>query len=103
MHFPQILYWNFIPKTANELNVYKAITGLYLGVSMLWVLGVFKSSLLKTALITNMVFMLGLGFGRLFSMLVDGTPTLVYTLGMLAELFLGFYGVWVLKYHSRTL
>lgn len=52
-------------ETIDEHNFYKAIMGLYLGFSALWLLGVFKSHYLKTALITNLVFMLGLGFGEL--------------------------------------
>jgi hypothetical protein len=44
-----------------------------------------------------MLFMLGLGFGRVLSWFMDGTPTFGYQFGTFAELFLGFYGLWVLK------
>lgn len=71
--------------------------GLYLGFSVVWILGVFKASMLKTALVTNIVFMLGLGFGRLLSVVIDGTPAFVYTFGMIAEMGLGCYGIWVIK------
>lgn len=84
-------------QTTDEHNFFKAIMGLYLGFSMLWILGIFKSNYLKIALITNMIFMLGLGFGRLLSYFLDGTPTFSYQFGTIAELFLGFYGVWVLR------
>ncbi|MBT8384727.1 MAG: DUF4345 domain-containing protein, partial [Bacteroidia bacterium] len=70
--------------------------GLYLGFSVLWILGVFNANYLKLALVTNMIFMLGLGFGRLISFMIDGAPTFGYLFGTFAELFLGFYGVWVL-------
>ncbi len=83
--------------TIDEHNFFKAIMGLYLGFSIVWILGVFKSAYLRMALITNMVFMLGLGFGRLLSLLLDGEPTFGYQFGTFAELFLGFYGLWVLK------
>ncbi|WP_246067810.1 DUF4345 family protein [Changchengzhania lutea] len=49
------------------------------------------------AIITNIIFMLSLGFGRGLSLVLDGTPTLAYLFGTFAELFLGVYGVWVLK------
>ncbi len=84
--------------TIDEHNFFKAIMGLYLGFSILWILGVFKANYLKVALITNLIFMLGLGFGRLLSLFLDGTPTFGYQFGTLAELFLGFYGLWVIKY-----
>jgi len=83
--------------TIDEHNFFKAIMGLYLGFSVLWILGIFKTQWLKPALITNIIFMLGLGFGRLLSLFVDGTPTFAYLFGTFAELFLGFYGVWALK------
>lgn len=83
--------------TIDEHNLFKAIMGLYLAFSILWVLGIFKQKYLKPALISNVIFMLGLGFGRIISMLLDGAPSLGYILGTLGELFLGFYGLWVLK------
>ena len=83
--------------TIDEFSQFKAIMGLYLGFSTLWVLGIFNSKYLKAALLSNMVFMLGMGLGRLLSLLFDGTPTFAYQFGTFAELFLGCYGVWVLK------
>ncbi|WP_179344582.1 DUF4345 domain-containing protein [Winogradskyella ursingii] len=83
--------------SVDEHNQFKAIMGLYLGFSILWILGIFKVKFLKAALLSNCVFMFGLGFGRVLSWLMDGTPTLVYQLGVFAELLLGFYGLWVLK------
>lgn len=83
--------------TIDEHNFFKAIMGLYIGFSIVWVLGVFKTNYLKLALITNLIFMLGLGSGRVLSLILDGTPTFGYIFGTFAELFLGFYGLWVLK------
>jgi hypothetical protein len=88
--------------TIDEHNFFKAIMGLYLGFSALWTLGVFKVNYLKLALVTNVIFMLGLGFGRVLSWFIDGTPTFGYQFGTFAELFLGFYGLWVLKSHHHT-
>ena len=88
--------------TIDEHNFFKAIMGLYLGFSTLWILGVFKINYLKIALVTNMIFMLGLGFGRVLSLTLDGVPTFGYQFGTFAELFLGFYGLWVLLSHHTT-
>ncbi|GAB1856212.1 hypothetical protein MHTCC0001_10470 [Flavobacteriaceae bacterium MHTCC 0001] len=90
--------------TIDELNVFKAIMGLYLGFSALWILGIFKTQYLRPALVSNMIFMLGLGFGRLLSLVLDGIPTFAYVFGTIGELVLGFYGFWVLKscYHRTT-
>ena len=82
--------------TIDEYNQFKAIMGLYIGFSILWILGIFKANYLKLALVTNLIFMLGLSFGRLLSLFIDGTPSFGYKFGTFAELFLGFYGLWVL-------
>ncbi len=108
---PVALIYGFIPEsqfdihlnTIDEHNFFKAIIGLYLGFSMLWVFGIFKANYLKFALITNLIFMLGLGFGRLLSLAVDGMPTFGYVFGTFAELFLGFYGLWVWTKYNKNL
>lgn len=82
--------------TIDEFNQFKAIMGLYLGFSILWILGIFKTNYLNLAVVSNMIFMLGLGLGRVVSIFLDGTPTFGYIFGTIAELFLGCYGVWVL-------
>lgn len=89
--------FELFPKTVDEHNFYKAIMGLYLGFSALWLLGIYKSKYLRVAIITNLIFMLGLGVGRVCSLIVDGIPTFAYTFGTIAELFLGIYGIWILK------
>ncbi len=98
---PELSFDMFL-ETIDEHNFYKAIMGLYIGFSMLWILGVFKTKYFQIALITNMVFMFGLGFGRILSIIIDGIPTSGYIFGTLAELFLGFYGIWVLNRTSST-
>ncbi len=93
--------FELFPETLDEQNFHKAVMGLYLGFSILWIIGLFKKHLLRTALITNMVFMLGLGFGRLISLFIDGNPSFGYLFGTFAELALGSYGVWVLLTHNQ--
>jgi hypothetical protein len=89
--------------TIDEHNFFKAIMGLYLGFSAIWILGIFKTNYWKIATITNTIFMLGLGFGRIISILLDGTPTSGYIFGTVAELVLGIYGVWVLNNHEEII
>ena len=74
--------------TIDEYNQFKAIMGLYIGFSILWILGIFKANYLKLALVTNLIFMLGLSFGRLLSLFIDGTPSFGYKFGSFAELYL---------------
>ncbi|ARV16143.1 DUF4345 domain-containing protein [Polaribacter sp. SA4-12] len=101
---PVSIFYGFDPSsqfdihlnTIDEHNFFKAIMGLYIGFSTLWILGIFKPTYLKTAILTNMIFMLGLGSGRVISLFLDGTPTFGYIFGTFAELFLGFYSFWLL-------
>ncbi len=83
--------------TIDEHNFFKAIMGLYIGFAALWFLGILNEHFLKFAIVTNIIFMLGLGCGRLVSMMLDGIPTNGYIFGVVAELALGFYGLWVLN------
>ena len=94
--------FNIQLNTIDEQNAFKAIMGLYLGFSILWFLGVFQKKYLKLALVSNMIFMLGLGFGRLLSLVFDGTPTFAYVFGTVGELILGVYGLFVLKTHNQS-
>jgi len=90
-------------RTNDEHSVFKAISGLYLGFSLLWILGVFNSSYLKTALISNVIFMLGMGFGRCLSIVIDGFPGTFFLYGTIGEMILGIYGVWVLRKHKYSI
>jgi hypothetical protein len=102
--FPISFFYGFHPnflfdiqlQTIDEHNFFKSIMGLYLGFSILWLLGIYKHQYLKMALVTNVIFMISLGFGRVLSLFLDGTPTFGYVFGTFAEIFLGCYGIWVL-------
>jgi Domain of unknown function (DUF4345) len=41
--------------------------------------------------------MLGLGFGRIISIVVDGIPSTIFIFGTIGELVLGFYALYTLK------
>lgn len=83
--------------STDELNIFKAIMGLYLGFATLWIYGILKPDFWKTATISNMIFMLGLAFGRICSITVDGIPTTIFVLGTIGELILGMFAWYQLK------
>lgn len=95
--FQSDLLFNAPINTVDQATIFKAIMGLYLGFGWLWILGIFKKDYWKTATISNMIFMLGLGFGRIISLLTDGVPSTIFVLGLLGELVLGFYALFQLK------
>jgi hypothetical protein len=89
--FQPNLVINVTINTIDEANILKAIMGLYLGFASLWVVGIFKFTYWRTATISNMLFMLGLGFGRIISIISDGTPSTIFIFGTAGELVLGLY------------
>lgn len=95
------LYFDFTVETTDLKNVFRAIMGLYLAISAVWILGMIKPHLWQTATILHIVFMLGLVFGRTISLIVDGTPSQTFVTALLLELGLGIYGVrQLIKYKS---
>jgi hypothetical protein len=89
-------------QSPDEFSIFKAIMGLYLGLSFFWLLGIFQKQFWKAATISNMIFMLGLAFGRLVSMFLDGLPSTVFLLGTVGELVLGVYAYYQLAYYETS-
>ena len=102
---PAALLYGFQPdllfevtiNSPDQSTIFKAIMGLYLGFSLLWFYGIINIKWWKTATLSNMIFMLGLGFGRLISLLMDGLPSALFVGGTIGELLLGFYALYLLK------
>ncbi len=91
------LVLNVAVNTIDEQNILKAIMGMYLAFASLWISGIINLKFWKTATISNMLFMLGLGFGRIISIISDGTPSTIFVLGIIGELVLGIYALIQLK------
>jgi hypothetical protein len=87
--------------TLDQATIFKAVMGLYLGFGSLWILGILKDNYWKTATISNMIFMLGLGFGRIISLITDGIPSDIFVFGLFGELVLGLFALYRLKKHLR--
>jgi hypothetical protein len=71
--------------------------GLYLGMVILWVTGILKPVYWRTATITNVIFMIGLSTGRIISLIIDGMPSISFSIGLALELALGLWGIINLK------
>jgi Domain of unknown function (DUF4345) len=99
--FESDLLFNAPISTLDQATIFKAIMGLYLGFGSLWILGVFKENYWKMATISNMIFMFGLGFGRIISLIFDGVPSTVFVLGTVGELVLGLFALYNLKKHIQ--
>ena len=78
-------------------HVFRAIMGLYLGMIVLWVLGAFRSSLTRAAVIAEIAFMSGLALGRVLSIVVDGVPSIPLIAYTGLEMAMAVWGMVVLK------
>ncbi|MFT6126047.1 MAG: hypothetical protein ACJAVA_000507 [Flavobacteriaceae bacterium] len=78
-------------------NMLKAIMCLYLGVSAVWILGLWNNNYWKSATQLNILFMLTLATGRTVSMITDGLPTEGYIFAVIAEFIIGLFSMYQLK------
>jgi hypothetical protein len=60
---------------ANLAHILRAIMGLYLAFGVFWCFSAFDDRLRGPAVLTTIFFSAGLVSGRLFSLLMDGTPS----------------------------
>ena len=86
--------------TIDLSNMLKAIMCLYFGISLVWILGIWKTQYWKRATELNILFMLTLATGRGLSMITDGIPTNGYIFGITAELLLGFFSIYQLRKYN---
>lgn len=73
--FKPDLWFDVKVKSIDEVNIYKAIMGTYIAFSSLWFVGIIREKFWQMATISNFLFMLGLAFGRMISLLFDGIPS----------------------------
>lgn len=101
---PSILpeYLDIQVNTTDLSNMLKAIMCLYLGISFVWILGIWKAEFWKSATQLNILFMLTLGVGRVLSMLTDGLPSGGYIFGVIAEFAIGLFSIYQLKKYSTV-
>jgi hypothetical protein len=86
------------PIGGDLLHVFRAIMGLYLATIVLWLLGAIRGgALMRTALVSEIVFMAGLATGRLLSLLLDGWPSTMLVVYTVAELALAAWGIFCLR------
>lgn len=95
--FKPNLFFNVEVVTTDEFTIYKAIMGIYIVFSSLWIVGIINEKYWQTATISNFLFMFGLAFGRIVSLLFDGIPSMLFLLGTIGELILGFYAFYQFK------
>ena len=75
--------------------------GLYVGFATYWIIGIFKCDHWRNATLSSVIFMGGLAFGRMVSILIDGVPSVAFLVGTVAEIVLMLWGIHNLKIESK--
>jgi hypothetical protein len=91
------IYFDFKVETTDLNTVFRAIMGLYLGMAIYWIVGIFKPEHWRNATLTSTIFMGGLAFGRIISMLTVGIPSTPFVIGTILELLFMIWGIYNLK------
>ena len=104
--YPKIILFKLfnIKIENNDLaNIFRSMMGLYLGMTAIWILGIFKQKFWLTATITNIAFMGSLVLGRILSVILDGFPSRPFITGLLVEMILTIWGLINLEKYRRRL
>ena len=98
-------FFDFNVDSIDLNNVFRAIMGLYLGLAFYWIIGIFKPEYWRNATLICIIFMGGLAFGRIVSIIFDGIPSLPFSIGTILEILFMFWGIENLnksKYFERN-
>lgn len=89
--------FNLTVSDPNLIHIFRAIMGLYLALSIFWIIGVYKIQLRNAALYSLIVFMFGLAAGRILSLIIEGIPHWLLIVYLFLELSFGTIGVLMVK------
>ena len=87
--------------SANLANIFRAIMGLYIALSIFWVAGAFNKSLRLAALWSMTIFMTGIALGRILSIIIDGFPYPIFLFYTGIEIFSALMGYFLIKYRNE--
>lgn len=87
-------FFDFKVQTIDLNNVFRAIMGLYIGFAMYWIIGIVKPEYWRNATLVSIIFMGGLAFGRIISIIVDGIPSAPFSIGTALEIIFMIWGIY---------
>jgi len=76
------LFFDFKVDSTDLNNIFRAIMGLYLGMAIYWLIGIYNTNYWQSATLTSIIFMVGLAFGRIISIITAGIPSIPFTIGI---------------------
>ncbi len=77
------LLLNIDIQTIDLTHVFRSITGIYISLALFWFIAAKRTAWHYPAIVSVILFMSGLGFARLISIMIDGLPSpalILYTI-----------------------
>lgn len=81
----------------DQVHILRGIMGLYLGMVAFWFVAAARPEYSRPAVLSVVLFMLGLASGRIFSMAVDGMPSPFLVGATFVEIGSGVFGILILR------
>ena len=97
---PQIL--QITVSDRDLIHIFRAVMGLYLGFVVLWTAGAFVPRVAQAAILSEVVFMVGLASGRFLSLLIDGWPSILLIIYLILEAAMAVIGIICLRKLSTS-
>lgn len=95
------LLFTFKVESVDLNHVFRAVMGLYVGFATYWIIGIFKLEHWRNATLSSVIFMGGLAFGRIVSIIIDGVPSVAFLVGTIIEILFMLWGINNLKIESK--
>jgi hypothetical protein len=93
--------YNMTVEDVNSKHIFRAMTGLYFAMIGMWFLGATKEKYREVAIYAMAIFMLGLAFGRILSLLIDGIPHWLLIFYAVAEIYSGVVALFLINKRNK--
>lgn len=91
------LFFDFHVETTDLNHVFRAMMGSYIALGLYWTYSLYFQNHWRAATYSSVFFMGGLAIGRLWSIAVDGIPSIAFTVGTILEIIFVIWGCYNLK------
>jgi len=90
-------FMNITMEGTDQTHIFRALMGLYLGMSTFCIIAAFTPEWRHVAVIWAVFFAYSLAIGRILSLIVDGMPSPMLLFYLAVELVVGTWGLFVLS------
>ena len=96
---PMVL--DFTVESVDLTHIFRGVMGLYWGMALFWITAAFSPSLTRAGVLSVIFFMVGLGLGRLLSLVVEGVPSPLLLIYLGLEAAIAAFGLFIVNKPSH--